>query len=723
MSTFTDLEIEAEFELGRRLRSGSVAHIILMLVVLFSTDHLKDNPQLTIILCGGIAVLNLLRLAMSLKQAVFYPLRRKLWLTTFDFCLVGTAILWGYLCQETIARYGLVSESTTILFLVCSGVSAAAANSLNTHSKRAKLFVGITLGIPFLRILFTGSSGFVFEMIFLTYFAFLYSQIGGQSVIYWFLLSAKRNAADQKIKIEKALTVAEAATKAKSEFLANISHEIRTPMNGIIGMSSLLKDSQLSELQKDQLRIIQDSASSLLELINGILDFSKLEADKMVIERKPILIQQILLDVVRLLGVKAEEKGLSIQCLNCDGNQQDWIYGDDLRLRQVLINLIGNGIKFTEKGKVTVGFESKKINNSDWEYTFRVTDTGIGISQELKSRLFKSFSQADSATTRKFGGTGLGLSISKALCEKMGGRIWLESEANKGTTFFFTVVTQLANHSSKPIEVPVDEPDMGLAQKHPLKILVVEDNQINRLVIKGFLEKMGYSCEMAVDGQEAVDKTLHNYFDLILMDCHMPRMDGFEATRIIRENQSSGKRSRIVAVTASAMADQIKKCYDVGMDGYISKPILLKNLETEIINTFRMPEPYRNVMVESAVNSNVKMLKLFDESEFRARFRDNEDVAENLIGQFTQTVPDLLGRVKAAIESNNFIDLEISAHTLKGVVSNFYCESALRLSHKLEIMGQEKKMIDAMSSYNELEFVVRNLVDVLSKVEIKKRAA
>jgi len=722
MSTFTDLEIEAEFELGRRLRSGSISHIILVLIVLFSTDHLKDQPTFMSLMCAALVILNLVRLGLNVKQVAFYPLKRKLWLRLFDFCLVSTGILWGFLCLETIAEYGLVSESTTVIFLVCSGISAAAANSLNTHSRRAKIFIGLSLGIPFFQILFfSNETGFVFETIFLTYFAFLYAQIRGQSTIYWFLLSAKRNAADQKVKIEKALLVAEAATKAKSEFLANISHEIRTPMNGIIGMSSLLKDSKLSDIQKDQLRIIQDSANSLLELINGILDFSKLEADKMTIENKPLHVQQVILDVTKLLNVKAEEKGISIECLNCEG--QDWIYGDEMRLRQVLINLIGNGIKFTEKGKVSVGFESKKLNDKDWEFCFRIADTGIGIPTDLKGRLFKSFSQIDNASTRKFGGTGLGLSISKGLCERMGGKIWLESEINKGTTFFFTITTQIANIQSNVAE-PLEKADEDLARKHPLKILVVEDNQINQLVIKGFLEKMGYACDTAIDGNKAVDKTATQFYDLILMDCHMPGMDGFEATKVIRENQKLGSRSRIVAVTASAMADQIKRCFDVGMDGYIGKPIQIKSLETEIINTFRMPGAHKPVTTPvETPPSNVKLLRIFNEKEFRSRFRDHQDVAENLINQFISMVPDMMNRIKQAIETQNFSELEISAHTLKGVVSNFYCESALRLSNKLETMGREKTMVDATASYAELEFVVKNLVDVISKVDVKKRVA
>ncbi len=722
MSTFTDLEIEAEFELGRRLRSGSVSHIILVFVVLFSTDHLKDQPTLMMMMCASLVGLNLFRFWLNVKQVAFYPLKRKLWLNLFDFCMVSTGILWGFLCLETIADYGLVSESTTVVFLVCSGISAAAANSLNTHSRRAKTFIGLSLGIPFFQVLFFNEeSGFVFETIFLTYFAFLYAQISGQSTIYWFLLSAKRNAADQKIKIEKALLEAEAATKAKSEFLANISHEIRTPMNGIIGMSSLLKDSRLSDIQKDQLRIIQESAHSLLELINGILDFSKLEADKMAIESKPVHVQQMILDVTKLLNVKAEEKGISIECVNCDG--QDWIYSDEMRLRQVLINLIGNGIKFTEKGKVSISFDSKKLNGSDWEFCFRIADTGIGIPIDLKGRLFKSFSQIDNASTRKFGGTGLGLSISKGLCERMGGKIWLESEVNKGTTFFFTITTQIAN-VEKNVAEPLVKADEDLARKHPLKILVVEDNQINQLVIKGFLEKMGYACDMAIDGKKAVDKAMDQFYDLILMDCHMPNMDGFEATKIIREKQKLGSRSRIVAVTASAMADQIKRCFDVGMDGYIGKPIELKNLETEIINTFRMPGAHKLVTTPvEAPLSNVKLLRIFNEKEFKARFRDHQDVAENLINQFISMVPDMMNKIKQAIEVQSFSELEISAHTLKGVVSNFYCESALRLSNKLETMGREKTLVDAADTYAELEFVVKNLVDVISKVDVKKRVA
>lgn len=723
MSTFNDLEIEAEFELGRRLRSASLSHIVLMLVVLSSTSHISDMPEMMIGICSGLFFFNLMRFVLSVKQVSFYPLKRKLWLNLFDICLVGTGVLWGFLCQETIAVYGLVSESTTILFLVCSGVAAAAANSLNTHDKRAKLFIGLTLGIPLARILFTaGAPGVVFETIFVTYFAFLYAQISGQSVIYWFLLSAKRNAADQKVKIEKALLIAEAATKAKSEFLANISHEIRTPMNGIIGMSNLLNDSQLSELQKEQLRVIEGSASSLLELINGILDFSKLEADKMVIEKKPLLLQQVLLDVIKLVGVKAEEKGIFIEYLNGSGN--DWIYGDEMRLRQVLINLIGNGVKFTDKGKVSISFTSKKINDLDWEYSFRIADTGIGIPKELKNKLFKSFSQIDTGSTRKFGGTGLGLSISKALCEKMGGKIWLDEKVVQGTAFCFTITTQIADMQNVSLmNKPAETVDKDLASKHPLDILVVEDNQINQLVIKGFLDKMGYGCDMANNGLQAVEKFQKKFYDLILMDCQMPEMDGFEATQAIRKLQKNGgSRTKIIAVTASAMDDQIKRCFEVGMDGYIMKPIVIKSLENEIAKAVKVPQP-QSRPAEAPVVANLKLLKIFDEKEFRSRFRGHEEVASALIEQFIKELPVLLASIKSAIDGDKTSQLEISAHTLKGIISNFYCESALRLLDSLESMGRNKEITDALVLYQELDILVKELVDVLVKVDIKKWAA
>ncbi len=718
MSTFLDLEIEAEFELGRRLLSASLAHIFLITVVLFSTDHIYDNFFMMVSVSSVIFIVSLVRLFLSLKQKKFYPHKRKLWLLLFDFCLVTLAVSWGILCQETIRRYGLVSEATTILFLVCSGIASAASNSLNTHSAKAKTFISITLGIPFLRILFTNTSSiFAFEAIFITFFMFLYFQISGQSTIYWFLLSAKRNAADQKTKVEKALLIAENATKTKSEFLANISHEIRTPMNGIIGMSSLLKDSELNPAQEEKISIIQSSAHALLELINDVLDFSKLEADKMTLERKPFAIQRVLNDVIKLLEIRANEKEILIEC-EVNKNEEEWVYGDPTRFRQIVINLLGNSIKFTEKGKVKIGFSSKKINTNDLEYKFYITDSGIGIPDEVKEKLFNSFSQVDAATTRKFGGTGLGLSISKGLCERMGGKIWFESKVGSGTTFYFTLVTQMAAAQQVNLESNSKELYKELSKSHPLQILVVEDNAVNQLVLKGLLKKMGYSCELAINGIEAVEKTKNKTYDLIFMDCHMPEMDGFEATKRIRAQEKVGFKSRIVAATASVMPAEIKKCFDSGVDSYITKPILTENIEEEIIKTPKLKRISKNEENESFNDINN-----FDEKEFRLRFKHHEDVAEQVIQEFIKGAPQLLLKIKEAITDKNAVKLEIAAHTLKGTVSNFYSEKAVNLANRLETMGSQKNIDNAMILYLDLETVVSDLIKVISKIETIRRVA
>lgn len=717
VSSFLDIEYEAEFELGRRLRSGGFGHIVLISLALLSTDLLAHSPVTMVSVTCGIVLFSLARILLSYQQFKFYPHQRKRWLLFFDISLVGTSLLWGYICQYTIAKYGLVNNNTMILLLISSGVASAAATSLNTHATRAKVFIGLSLGLPFLRIMATPNSSIVFEAILLTYFLFLYSQVNGQSIIYWFLLSARRSSSDQKVKLEKALIFAEKATKAKSEFLANISHEIRTPMNGIIGMTDLLKDTNLLPGQFEKLSIIQNSANTLLELINDVLDFSKLEADKMQLESQPLSLDKMIKEVMQILQIRAYEKKVTLSFEN-SAQDNGWIYGDNMRLRQILTNLISNAIKFTEKGSVKVGYTRSCLPENKFEFKFYVTDSGIGIPEDLRDKLFKSFSQADAGTTRKYGGTGLGLSISKGLCEKMGGRIWFESTLGQGTTFYFTIVTRLA---AQVVEEKINSSEYttAIAQDHPLKILVVEDNQVNQLVITGFLEKMGYSCELVSNGLEAVNKAKTKVFDLIFMDCHMPVMDGFEATRNIRKMQTDANRSRIVAVTASAMQEQIKDCYACGMEGLVTKPIQIQSLYEEIMKT-----PKRKIRIAditSLLKADDEMI--FDEEEFRIRFRGNEDVATQIIEQFAKRLPEMLQVIKVAIQSNNSLDLERSAHTLKGVVSNFYSEPAARLADQLEKMGREKKLAQANVVFDSLEVKTKDLMNVVLNLKFESKAA
>ena len=379
--------------------------------------------------------------------------------------------------------------------------------------------------------------------------------------------------------LELAKEEALSASRAKSEFLANMSHEIRTPMNGVIGMTTLLRQTPLSPAQKDYLETIRASGEALLALINDILDFSKMESGKVEIERAPFELAAVVRESLEIVTPLALRQGLALRH-DIAPNVPAWLAGDAARTRQVLVNLLGNAVKFSARGEVRLSLSARPLEDGCWEVHFAVADTGIGIAPGDLRRLFVAFHQIEGSLARKHGGTGLGLAISKRLTELLGGMIWAESTVGQGSTFHFTIVGE-ATLPPRQDAVP-QQGGRDLASRHPLRILLAEDHPVNQQVMLLLLGRFGYQADVAGSGQEVLDALARQRYDLVLMDLQMPGMDGLEATGRIRRELPGDHQPRIVAVTAHVLPGDRERCLAAGMDDFLGKPIQVPELEAAL---------------------------------------------------------------------------------------------------------------------------------------------
>ena len=501
----------------------------------------------------------------------------------------------------------------------------------------------------------------------------------------------------------RARRAAEQASAAKGQFLANMSHEIRTPLNGVIGITEVALRSDPPQRLREQLEMIQASGESLMTLVDDVLDFSRAEAGRIELRSEPFAPRALLGQTASALQVDAAAAGIDLQ-LRIAADVPELLVGDPGRLRQVLVNLLGNAVKFTPSGWVRLAVALRHSDDAAVKLRFEVVDSGIGIAADRQAAIFEAFTQIDASHTRRHGGAGLGLAISARLVELMGGRLRLDSRPGRGSRFWFELALgRTASRCVVDRAAAETQPatDRVTPAERPLRVLLAEDNPINQRVATSMLEQRGHTVEVVADGGAALAAVLRGGYDVVLMDVQMPELDGFEATRRIRRARPAGEGPRIVAMTAHALAGDRQRCLDAGMDAYLAKPFSAGALYSAVE---RSTEPA--AADRSAASGDRPVL---DREALAARTRGDRGLVAELVDIFRASTPELVAQMRAGLDAADAVGVVRAAHSLKGAAAMLAAEGVRAAAYRLEMVARGESLSGAAEALTTLEDSLQRL--------------
>ncbi len=677
---------QSHFDLARRALVGSVVYPIVGLVMLFSEgiDHVSVWYYVAVV---GLALFAALRMLLSKRFDDLYQRSSKRWLQLFWLAALGLATCWTALAGFTLYRHGVSDNGALVLVITVALTYGASVNYavapmlvlVNLVVHATGVLLGLTLGTNATPVFW-----FVVIVLFAIYMILQAQTVGvelWQRLVDSELLRSKaREGEALNLELTESKNAALRANQTKTAILANTSHELRTPLNSILGTSELLLTADLPDKQHRAVETIHRSAESLLSLLNELLDLSRLDSGSAKFKLEVFDLQKELYDIKRAHDISLASRPVELQ-LFIERHVPKWIRSDALRINQIINNLVGNAIKFTSEGYVRINVKAYRKGEEDWLEIF-ISDTGTGIPGHKLDSVFEPFTQVDDSTRRQHGGAGLGLAIAKNLVEGLGGTIGVESIINEGTSFYFSLPVEVTAEPKASGRVPSGKIPITSAEASEFLVLIVDDNAANRTLIASQLDYLGYRYEMAASGNQALDALRQNEFDVVLMDCQMPEMDGYAATRHIRSSDHGFADVPVIACTAHTGPEERQRCREAGMDDYLSKPVKLSEL-SQMVQRWRhgaaagRQDQTEHAEVEEPVNQDSKLL---DE----ARMQELELIAKQMAPSAIQSIFNdlqassrlVLGRLGAAISSNQRKEAKAACHELKGMYAGFGLQAA-----------------------------------------------